>query len=286
MTTTPPPRVHVIPARAAPVAAVVARGPSRWCHVLRWDLAAPAVEPGAWIRATIYPRRCDVSPDGSLLCAFVLASKAPPWDSYYAVSKLPWLTALAAWRVGSTYAAPCEFHPDGGLALGFAPGTTPDHGSFPRPLRALTPLPESPASVWAVSNLANELRRGWRLSAADRAAAATSATPASAAELVIERERPGGGARLLLVHAGHDFRQRAVEGVQAHYALEEGGLMRLLEGVGWADWDAEGRLLAATTDGALEIREPGANGWTTGWRHHVPAGIPEPRPAPEWAGRW
>jgi hypothetical protein len=285
MTTTPPPRLHVIPARAAPVAAVFARGPSRWFRVLRWDLAAGVVEPGAWMHATIYPRRCAVSPDGSLLCSFILASRPPPWDSYYAVSKLPWLTALAAWRVGSTYAPPCQFHDDGALALGFSPDTPPDQGSYPLPRRELTPYPEIDANVGAVSNVAGELRRGWRVAAADQAAAAIAVAPAPHAELVIERERPGGGARLLMVHAGHDFRQHSVEGVEAHYALEEGGQLRLLDDVGWADWDATGWLIAATTDGALELREPGPSGWTTGWRHEV-AGAPEPRPAPDWARRW
>jgi hypothetical protein len=52
--TPPPPRLHVIPARGAAAAAVLARGTSSWFHVLRWDTAAGVVGQGAWLRTTIY----------------------------------------------------------------------------------------------------------------------------------------------------------------------------------------------------------------------------------------
>ena len=122
---TPPPRLHVLPAARAPVAAVLRRGPSAWCQVLRWRLDTLELEPGAWMHAKLYPRRCAVSPDGTLLCAFVLASRPAPWTPDYAVSKLPWLTALAAWRNGSTWAPPCQFHDDGSLAHRVAPARLP-----------------------------------------------------------------------------------------------------------------------------------------------------------------
>jgi hypothetical protein len=285
MAETPAPRLHVIPARSAPVAAVIARGPTDWFQVLRWDTAAGIVEPGAWLHGTLYPRRCDVSPDGSLLCAFVRASRPPPWDAYFAVSKLPWLTALAAWRIGSTYAAPCQFHPDGALALGLDPDTPPDHGSYAGPMRALTPYPRTDASIWTVANVANELRRGWRPVDAGPAAAAAAAAPVAAAELVIEHPRPGGEASLLLVHGGHRFGGGTVEGVEAHYLVREGGDLRLLEDVIWADWDAAGRLLAATADGALEIRGPSGDE-RPAWRHQLGERRPDPREAPGWAQRW
>jgi len=286
MTQTPPPRLHVIPAAGCPVAAVLARGPSSWFQVLRWDTASGAVEPGAWLHATVYPRRCDVSPDGTLLCAFILAGRPPPWDSYFAVSKLPWLTALAAWRVGSTYAAACQFHGDGTLALGFAPDTPPDHGSYPGRLGALTPHPPVDASIWTVADLAGELRRGWRPAGEERSAAATAQTPARSAELVIERERPGGGAALELVHAGHDMRGMWTEGAEVHYVVREGDHRALLEDVAWAEWDAAGRMLVATRGGALEVRERGPAGWEPSWRHAVGVGEPAPAEAPAWAGSW
>jgi hypothetical protein len=86
------------------VVAVLRRGPSNWCHLGRWDLAAGSFHPGAWLRGTIYPQRCDLSPDGSWFCGFVLKHPAT-WraqPSYILVSRLPWLSALAAWRTDGT----------------------------------------------------------------------------------------------------------------------------------------------------------------------------------------
>jgi hypothetical protein len=286
MTQTPPPRLHVIPARSAPVAAVLARGPSSWFQVLRWELDAGLVEPGAWIHATIYPRRCDISPDGRLLCSFILASRPPPFDSYFAVSRLPWLTALAAWRVGSTYAAACQFHPDGTLALGFPPETPPDHGSYPGRLGSLTPHPPGGRDVWATAAVVHELRRGWRIVGEDDAREAVAVTPAAGAAIVIERDRPSGEFALELVHAGHDHRGGWVEGAEVHYVVRAGERRALAEGVTWADWDAAGRLLVATADGAIEVREDSTGGWRPVWRHDLRGRTPEPGAAPDWACHW
>ncbi|MCH8620434.1 hypothetical protein [Undibacterium sp. TS12] len=72
MSTPPPsPRLFAIFAREAPVAAIFARGPTSWFHVIRWDTRHDSFESGAWIRGRIYPERCDLSPDGELLLYFV-----------------------------------------------------------------------------------------------------------------------------------------------------------------------------------------------------------------------
>jgi hypothetical protein len=58
------PRIYCIPATRAPVAAVLARGPSDWVRLGRWDLEHDEYEHGAWLAGTVYPQRCDLSPDG------------------------------------------------------------------------------------------------------------------------------------------------------------------------------------------------------------------------------
>jgi len=63
-------RVFGIGATAADVVAVLRRGPSGWCHVGRWDIAARRYEPGSWLHGTLYPQRCDLSADGRYLCYF------------------------------------------------------------------------------------------------------------------------------------------------------------------------------------------------------------------------
>jgi hypothetical protein len=72
----PPPRLFGILARDAPVVAVLRRGPSSWAHIGRWDVAAATYLGGSWLRGTLYPQRCDVSPDGRFLAAMALVPRA------------------------------------------------------------------------------------------------------------------------------------------------------------------------------------------------------------------
>ncbi len=94
-----------IPATQAPIVAVIGRGPSEWASVGRWDVDAMTYEAGARLHARIYPQRCDLSPDGQYLCYFTLnyGSDWAAGDTYEAVSRLPWLFALAAWSEHGTW---------------------------------------------------------------------------------------------------------------------------------------------------------------------------------------
>lgn len=88
----PPPRLFGIPARDVPVVAVLRRGPSAWAQVGRWDVGVtPSYQPGSWLRGTLYPQRCDLSPDGRYLSYFTLRPHADwaPGPTYLAVSRLP-----------------------------------------------------------------------------------------------------------------------------------------------------------------------------------------------------
>jgi hypothetical protein len=102
---TSPCRLFVIPARDAPVAAVLRRGPSAWYQVIRWDTHRDEFTDGAWFKGRIYEPKCDLSPDGELLVYFCHAGRSRPalTDSWTAVSRLPWLSALALWPSGTTY---------------------------------------------------------------------------------------------------------------------------------------------------------------------------------------
>jgi hypothetical protein len=85
--------------------AVFRRGPTNWSHVGKWDLARHRYEPGAWLGGRIFPRRCDLSPDGRFLSYFAHKPSAT-WElgeAYVAVSKLPWLTALHAFATCGTW---------------------------------------------------------------------------------------------------------------------------------------------------------------------------------------
>lgn len=97
MTTPPSTRCYVLIAREAPVAAVFRRGPSGVVQLLKWNLADDTFEEGQWFKGRIYERRADLSPSGEHLIYFAAKHKAPMY-SWSAISKPPYLTALALWE--------------------------------------------------------------------------------------------------------------------------------------------------------------------------------------------
>ena len=58
-------RLRVIIAAKAKVGVVFRRGPSRWWHILRWDLKTYRLESGAWVKGIVYPRRSAMGGLGS-----------------------------------------------------------------------------------------------------------------------------------------------------------------------------------------------------------------------------
>jgi hypothetical protein len=100
-----PPRLYCITAAEAPIVAVFRRGPTNWSHVGKWGLDRLRYEPGVWLGGRIFPRRCDLSPDGRFLSYFAHKPSATCelGEAYVAVSKLPWLTALHAFATCGTW---------------------------------------------------------------------------------------------------------------------------------------------------------------------------------------
>lgn len=95
-------RLYAILARDGRSAVVFRRGPSKQVLVLRWWLDGDRIEAGQWFNGRIYERRCDLSPDGELLIYFAANWKAP-YQSWTAVSRAPYLTALALWPKGDAW---------------------------------------------------------------------------------------------------------------------------------------------------------------------------------------
>lgn len=272
----PPPRVFCIPATAAPVVAVLRRGPSEWWHVGRWNLHVPSFEPGAWLHARLDPQKCDLSPDGRWLVCSVLDAKAR-WAAgtiYEAVSRLPWLHALAAWEAGTTYTRGLRFVERGAGTMG-----PPDVGDD-APLRARWGLAPNPPEQFSV-----ERRRGWRET--------PDSEPRVPGDIWDERRRarlgkprPGGGHELRVEGSYAAFRNVPALREPAVYSVWAEDEVRLLEGAQWADWDAAGRLLLVTGEGELRIHEdPEARG-TPVFDHPLASYRPDPVPPPEWAKAW
>lgn len=101
-----PARLYVILAREANKAVILRRGPSQWVRVILWHTDTDEFECGQWLRGRIYGERCNLSPDGSLFVYF--AAQHHNYRNGYlgtwtAISKPPYLTALALWPKGDTW---------------------------------------------------------------------------------------------------------------------------------------------------------------------------------------
>ncbi len=127
---TPPPRLFVIPAKDAPLAVVIRRGPAAWTRLTLWETRGDTFTPGAWFRGRIYEEKCDLSPDGKL---FVYAAHQGRrvttsfTDSWTAVSRPPWLHALALWPMGTTYGGGGRFTGPRSLLLRGVSAAHPKH---------------------------------------------------------------------------------------------------------------------------------------------------------------
>jgi hypothetical protein len=101
----PPARLHVILARQSPLALVIRRGPAKQVCTILWNRRTDEFTLGQWLKGRIYEDRCDLSPDGHYLIYFAYDGRThreygPAWT---AVSRTPWLKAIALYSKGSTW---------------------------------------------------------------------------------------------------------------------------------------------------------------------------------------
>jgi hypothetical protein len=118
-------RLYAILARKSPEVVVFRRGPSNSVLLIQWNTANDTFKYGQWLRGRIYERRCDLSPDGALLLYFAGKYKEP-LRSWSAISRPPYLKALALWPKGDGWGGGGHFkspnkielsHRDGEMAL-------------------------------------------------------------------------------------------------------------------------------------------------------------------------
>lgn len=272
---TPAPRIYCIPATAAPVVAVFRRGPTRWAHLGRWDLDAGEYQPGAWLKGRIFPRRSDLSPDGTVLCYFA-HKPGSDWEhgeAYVALSKLPWLTALHAFGTCGTWTRGYAFRPKGDCPM-------TEEGEPPIPFD-LCPRPPIQFAV--------ERDRGW---------VEAPGSPARDPNDVWDERRNARlqktqthGDKVLVVEsvgvAGGEFgSHQAVDGMSVIYSMEAAGELNVLDDLQWADWDRHGRLLAATRSGKLQIRETEGDRFKIVFEEDLARLEAETVDPPPWAKGW
>jgi hypothetical protein len=275
-----PCRLFVYLARHAPIAAVLRRGPTDWVRLSLWRTDSDTFDHGQWLKGKVYERRSDLSPDGSLFVAFVRQSggREPRGaDTWIAISKLPFFSALAVWFVGGTYHTGAFFPARDSLWLGFQDERPPDIGEKPAWL-SITP-PKDIAYIDGTNEWTDRtvhfnrlIRDGWTLATQEPYRTSW------------RRHHPS---RPLVLHMTHSFEDFQIAGgpyiVEYSVWNETDGCEDVIGQASWADWDQQGRLVVAR-DGTL-----------FNWRFESAAleeiadfsdQEPDPQPAPDSARSW
>jgi len=231
----------------------------------------------------MYPRRCTLSPDGDLLHYNALKPRPlGDWSTFRAVSRLPWVTALAAWRTYGTYTAPLAVRTNGSGEK----SEPPFHGDCPDKVR------------FDVRILPDHYRLTGREDRWERVTdpshyleGISTRNIAWTAKTLVLVSSSADGHKLVLVYRGHHFddgaASPAIEGAVVDYFLEspDGALVPLDAMV--ANWDAHGRLLMADRKGLLRIHLVERGQLESKWEADLNRFTPNERgPAPEWAKSW
>jgi hypothetical protein len=236
----------VLLARGAHVGVILRRGPATWTQVVTWNTRSDQFEPGQWFHGRLYERRCDLSPSGDKLIYFVAKHHLQKVDPTYtrtwtAISRPPYLTALALWpNGGTTYHGGGLFAGDSDVLLNAVDHrwSNPERGEAADPHPRHVPPKHVRVSPLAFTSgdqlLARRLvRDGWRLVTpgdVDR-----DTLPYFNGRLV--RERKHRRLELVLGHRQMDY--TLFEKVRGEWTE------RPFEGVTWADFDQDGRLVFA-----------------------------------------
>src|ERR1041385_1901015 len=157
-------RLYCILARDAPLAVIFRRGPSKRVLLVLWQTNTDQFHEGQWLKGRIYERRCDLSPNGSRLIYFA-ANYRKPYFSWTAVSKPPYLTALALWPKGDAWGGGGLFETEHKIVLNHRAAEMELAEGFSLP-RNLQIKPFGQGSGWGEDSPivdARMNRDGWRM---------------------------------------------------------------------------------------------------------------------------
>jgi hypothetical protein len=278
-----PCRLFVYLATEAPIAVVLGRGPTDWAQLSLWHTDSDRVIAGQWIKARVYERRSDLSADGTLFAAFVRQSgnREPGGaDTWVALSRPPYFSALAVWFVGGTYHTGPFFPAPDTVWLGYQEDAAPDRGRLPewltiRPARDIPYIDGTAEWTDRTVHFNRLLRDGWEL--VEREPSRTSLRRR-------HRELP---CTLHMMQSYEDGRRQGGRYV-VEYSLWNDAERRALSlgQATWADWDQRGRLVLAR-DGQLWVCavETGALEAIADFNGRTPDPQPAPAEALEWPNR-
>lgn len=245
----PTTRLYAILARESRRAVVFRRGPTKRVVLVAWDRATDSFTPGHALSGRIYERRSDLSPSGERLVYFAAKWKKPI-DSWTAVSKPPWLTALLLWPKGDAWGGGGLFEGENVVRLNHPPSqfALQTGRRLPRRVRVV------PIGPWAGRGedepilYTRLVRDGWRIVQGGESHWQGLDAPAS---FVLHPHA-------IDAHASPDRRWDLVKTLtavgerQGPWWVEEFAITKRKSGtttalgrLDWADWDVTGELLFA-----------------------------------------
>lgn len=284
-----PARIFMLFARNAPVAVIFRRGPSKWVQLIKWNTDDDSFEPGQWFHGRIYERRADLNPDGSLLIYFAqkLEGRTLRKENNYtyawtAVSKPPYLTALALWPKGDCWHGGGLFEDAKTVVLNHRPNVAkahPDH--LPKKLRVLLKAHVSGEDDPLFSERLD--RDGWNLKQEWKME--NRGYPKLFHTLQPEiRHKPSPDKRFLIRLTrsieGLDYSEEFSVGVAANSSATT------IKRTSWADWDQQGRLVFARDGKVLSAIIADRGDIIERDLADFNSSKPSAVSAPPWASKW
>ena len=268
----PPCRLKFILARQEAKAVIFRRGPSKWVRLIFWDLETDRFQLGQWFHGTLDHRKSDLSPDGKLLGYFAATYQERDekfLGTWTAISKPPWLTALAVWPIGDSWGGDISFLDNHAIKIQSGLAKTSLHPEFE--LHDLRVNYSEATDLWEQKMARNR----WQVHVPDD-------HPRNFGKFFLLWEKSAGGLVLQRTGINDDA------GVREPYSLRiPGGEVIHLPEVNCADFDLRGRLVLTTKGGKL------GTGAVTGNREFkineiadFNDQVPEPIESPESAHNW
>lgn len=285
-TKTVPARLFMIVARRSPVTVIFRRGPSHWVQLIKWDTDNDTFQTGQWFHGRIYERRCDLSPDGSLLIYF--AQKISPrtlkdrefTHTWTAISKPPYLTALALWPKGQSWDGGGLFKNDKTVLLNHEKEVAQPHPSHQPGRLHITLMDchfggDEPIFSQRLERDGWILKQEWKKE--------SRKTPYQFRTVQPEIREKVNGSQLIRLTRSVELNDYPFE---FSILSQKGLLLTKIENVTWADWDRGGRLIFARNgcifrgqvemDGSIAERK----------LLDLNSEKPTPQVAPHWATVW
>jgi len=248
-------RLFAILARKSSQAVIFRRGPTRQVLLIRWDTSNDSFEMGQWFKGRIYERRCDLSPDGSLLIYFA-SKQVKPFYTWTAVSRPPYLTALALWPKGDCWGGGGLFETGRKILLNHRAGEMTLAEGF-AVSRLVKVEPFGAGSGWGEDNPiwpTRLVRDGWRLD--------SKGTPAAKnPKLTWEYSPPITYSKAHPIDAKRYRLEMEIHGIHEKngpwYATEHAVLGEEIDPLGrseWADWLPDGDLVFSRGGELFRVR--------------------------------